>query len=373
MGVSERFAILGKSVEEALKKAEENNDEKFTVVVSNPPYQVNSQEGNSVSSIYHHYMNIAQIFAENISMVYPARWMHGGRGEDIELFRNKELNSQHYVNFIVKSGDNAVFNNVTIKGGVNYFLWTNREKQELSYTYDSYNRQRKTLKDGYDIMINNNVYIDLIRKINPKKSIPVYSLEYYGAFKTPEFILNLSNKITDGSKKIKIFYSGKGGGVKTAYIPKEATTKITETYKVFVSKTADPDKNGSLRRPGRIFIGEPEEICSGSFVLIQQFLLYKEAQNCLMYMKTDFATFLFGVIAVTQDATKKFYKLIPDIDFKTGEIKDKPGTFLNFDKPETLDEQLAKIYELTEEEQQLMKDSIRPWKDKYSFTADGLY
>ena len=58
---------------------------------------------------------------------------------------------------------------------------------------------------------------------------------------------------------------------------------------------------------------------------------------------------------------------------ETGEIIDKPGTFLDFDKPETLDEQLAEIYDLTAEEQELMKNSIKPWKDKLSLTADGLY
>lgn len=63
----------------------------------------------------------------------------------------------------------------------------------------------------------------------------------------------------------------------------------------------------------------------------------------------------------------------PLIDFATGEIKDKPGTFLDFDSPETLDEQLAKIYELTEEEQELMAKSIKPWKDKLDVDADGLY
>lgn len=106
---------------------------------------------------------------------------------------------------------------------------------------------------------------------------------------------------------------------------------------------------------------------------IGDFKTEQEANNCLLYTKTDFVTFLFGAIAITQDATKKFYVLIPDIDFKTGEVKDRQSIFLDFNKPETLDEQLVEFYGLTVDESELMKSSIRPWRDKFSLTADGIY
>lgn len=42
-------------------------------------------------------------------------------------------------------------------------------------------------------------------------------------------------------------------------------------------------------------------------------------------------------------------------------------------KPWLFDEEIFVFYGLTAEEQELMKDSIKPWKDKLSLTADGLY
>lgn len=54
---------------------------------------------------------------------------------------------------------------------------------------------------------------------------------------------------------------------------------------------------------------------------------------------------------------------------------DKPGVFIDFDVAtvDEIDDQLAKIYELTDDERELMRSSIKPWKDKNSLTADGLY
>ena len=120
-------------------------------------------------------------------------------------------------------------------------------------------------------------------------------------------------------------------------------------------------------------IAGPREICSSSLISIDGLKSRESATNCLLYFKSDFCTFMFGMLCTTQNAYSKVYKLIPAVDFETGEIVDKPGTFLDFDIPETLDDQLAEIYGLTVEEQELMKNSIKPWKDKLSLTADGLY
>jgi len=69
---------------------------------------------------------------------------------------------------------------------------------------------------------------------------------------------------------------------------------------------------------------------------------------------------------------QRFYlvDLTLDVVFATSEILDRPGTFLDFSKPETLDDQLAEIYELTEEERELMRKNLKPWKDKVDVEAD---
>lgn len=94
-------------------------------------------------------------------------------------------------------------------------------------------------------------------------------------------------------------------------------------------------------------------------------------RNLKRLIQTDFFIYSF----LKHDLLDSIDIDVPKIGFETGEIlsgKSK-GTILDFTKPETLDDQLAKIYNLTDEERKLMKESIRPWKDKLSLTADGLY
>lgn len=376
MSVDDRLNLLDKDINKALKKVEEAEDEKFTAVLSNPPYQSDRDDGNGSTSVYHHFMNFSKIIGEYVSMIYPARWMNGGRGEDLDSFRDCELSSPKYNSFYVISDESKVFSSATIKGGINYFLWiNNKNHNEIYYSYNGISLKRDTLLNGAEIMIQNNEVIEIVSKIRAKNQLNVFSMEHYGGkYKTPADINLLNKNIKENEGIINVYYSSKGGGVRKSKVPANTTNKTYSSYKAFASKTADPDSTKTLmRRPGRIFVAEPGDVCSGSFIQIGDFSTEQEAINSIVYVKTNFATFLFGAIAITQDATKKFYKLIPDVDFATGEIKDKPETFLDFDSPETLDEQLAKIYELTEEEQELMAKSIKPWKDKLDVDADGLY
>lgn len=373
MSVDDRLEILDKDVKSALDKAEKSV-ERFSVVLSNPPYQLATEGNDRDSSIYHHFMNVSKLVSEKVSMIYPARWISGGVGDDLGEFRDSEINSQHYRNFCIFSGEKEIFKSATIKGGVNFFLWDENHVGEMIYIYDGKVEKRESLLNGNNSVILNPSFSSIIEKVNTKEFIKAYSSSFYGeSVKTDYKIETLEKNLKDDDETYKVFYSGKKRGVNSALVPKCSTNKDTKGFKVFASLTADPDKHNSLRRPGRIFLGEENEICSSSFIQLISATSKKSSENCLIYLKTNFATTIFGIFCHTQTSTKRCYALIPDVNFETGEIKDKPGVFLDFEKPETLDEQLAEIYELDEDDQKLMASSIRPWKDKLSLTADGLY
>lgn len=372
--VNEIFDLLNNSpdISQILKKSSSRNNV-FDTIFSNPPYQL--KNNNGAVGIYHQFMNISQLLGNNVSMIYPSRWMFVGKGEGIDVFRENELNSCHYLDFFQVSDSTVIFPDATIKGGVNYFLWKfDKDEPLIKYSYNGSFLNRNTLIDGFVVMIQNNDFIEIIKKIDIGYSIVPESGGFYGdIIKTSEKIKKLSKMSKKSDKKISVYFSGISGGVFRESISRSFINKDVDDYKVFISKTADPDSKGSLRRPGRIFIGRPDEVCSNSFLKFGNFRNINDAKNALIFLKSDFATFLFGVITTTQDAYRKSYRLIPDVDFATGEIKDKPGIFLNFDDYETLDEQLANIYKLTNVEKDLMKKSIKPWKDKFSLTEDGLF
>lgn len=366
----------------------------FNCVVSNPPYQLARVDGNGAISIYHNFMNVAELVSEHISMIYPARWINSASGEGLAEFRERELKSLHYRTFIIEQGESTVFEDMTIKGGVNYFHWTKETRKDtetLSYFFNGIHEQRESLLDSMPVIILNPIYRGIVKKVNTQQHITPKGASYYNSeFSRPSFQEHVKNEYEEHMGKkdkqgedshLTLIFSGKGGGVKRLPILPKHTDKPTDGYKVFVGSTADPDKTKTkLRRPARIFIGNPGDVVSSSFIEAGSFDTLEEAQRCLYYLKTDFAMFLFGVITPTQHALGKVYKLIPDVDFSTGVVldkqdgaKNKDSYTLDFTNIESLDDQLFRMYDFSDEEICLIQSSLKPWKGKFSLDADAFF
>lgn len=343
----------------------------FDVAVGNPPYQnAEAGEGTGATATYHYFMQTAQLAANTVSLIYPSRWLTGGRGEGIDAFRNQELSSENYVSFILDPSPD-IFDTITVEGGINYFLWEKDRTGTTQYFYaDEPVEERATLLNKKTAFIREPRFSEILDKVDPQTVIkPVTG--YYGQDLHSEPKVNmLIEQVTKDTETAIVYYSGNSGGIRTAFVPADATEKTADHYKVFVSVTAHP-KQDSLRRPNRILMGEPGEICSSSYAVFADLPTREAAENLIRYLKTDLATFLLGIITPTQHAYAKVYRLIPEINPVTGEITDRPGTFLDFSKD--LDEQLFAIYDFNEYQQEIVTSSIRPWRDKNSVTADGLY
>lgn len=363
---------------------ERKNDAKsqviFHFVVSNPPYQ--RETGNGAVATYHFIMNIAKLVSKNISMIYPARWTNTGRGEGIAEFRDTELNSTHYQTFIIYSGESDVFEDATIKGGVNYFHWSATETNNTKYFYNDHEQDRTTLLNGQNMMISDPRFSEIIAKVNTKQYFNVMSRNYYGPHLEADYnIERLAKSIDQDAEKInhskgmkdnstKIYYSGMGGGIRTIFIPKGSGKYDDSGYKVLVSRTADPDKKrGTLRRQNRIFIIEPGEICGGSFLQAGMYKKEQEAFNAVKYLRSIFGMFLLGAITPTQNTTKSNYYLLPDVDFSSGKILDN-DCVIDFDS--WIDDQLCKIYGISDDEFSFMRSVVKPWDDSISFFGCDL-
>lgn len=343
----------------------------FDIAVGNPQYQnAEAGDGTGATATYHYFMQAAQIAADTVSLIYPSRWLTGGRGEGIEAFRTNELNSENYVSFVLDPNPD-IFDTITVEGGINYFVWEKDRTGTTQYFYgEEKPEERSTLLNNKTAFIREPRFSEILDKVSPQQVMKP-NTRYYGEHLHSEpKVKNLIEAVTENTETATVYYSGNSGGINIAQVPANATIKTLDGYKVFVSVTAHA-RQDSLRRPNRIFLGEPGEICSSSYAVLPDLPTKNAAQNLLRYMKTDFATFLLGIITPTQHAYSKVYRLIPEINPVNGEILDHPGTFLDFKKD--LDEQLFEIYNFSEEQQQTITQSIRAWRDKDSVTADGLY
>ena len=91
-------------------------------------------------------------------------------------------------------------------------------------------------------------------------------------------------------------------------------------------------------------VGEPNSICTETYIVIGPFDDKPTTENALSYTQTKFFHFMMGLAKITQDATNKVYQFVPMQDFS------KPWT----------DEELYAKYGLTQEEIDFIESMIRP-------------
>ena len=103
------------------------------------------------------------------------------------------------------------------------------------------------------------------------------------------------------------------------------------------------------------FVGEPDSVCTETFLAIGADLSLSEdaAKNLSVYLKTKFARYLHSLAKISQHGTKQTYRFVPMQDFI--EKSD-----IDWSKPiDNIDEQLFNKYNLSEEEREHIKKSIK--------------
>lgn len=386
----------------------------FDYTLSNPPYQLDIGDRN-IQSLYHKFMQFAQHCSKYVSMIYPSRWLYGGNGMD--AFRDVEAQSRQYETFHVESVDK--FFNIALEGDICYFSWNTYHNGSTAYSYKNMHETRDTLLNGSPVFVANPRHSSIVAKVDTVNSMLPYGRDHYGKnvsvhWRIDEEHEKLQSALQETLQKVlqtqqntqdahvhsdkhssdtdnndnstrapenietaTVWYFNQQKKIASKTVSKTSIKRHTATYKVFVSATAHHDgkaQDTSLRRLNRIFLGEPNDVISTSFLQIGEYDTLQEAANMLKYLKTDFATFLFGVASSRKGVRQQDFCLIPDIDPATGVIHDKPQATLDFSQNvDSLDAQLAHIYDLTVHEQHVMQSSVRPWKDKNSFAADGKF
>lgn len=114
-------------------------------------------------------------------------------------------------------------------------------------------------------------------------------------------------------------------------------------YKIFTPKAAE---DGLLpgKVIGKLTNGDPNMICSGTYLMIGPFENEIERNNCKTYMQTKLFRSLVAINKVSQNASYKVYKFVPLQDFS------KPWT----------DEELYVKYNLSQEEINFIETMIKP-------------
>ena len=336
------------------------NNMKFDVIVGNPPYQESDGggTGDSAKPIYHNFIQQSiDIKPDYIIMIVPSRWMKGGKG--LVEFRTEMMNDRRIRILYDYENAKECFPNIDLDGGVCYFLWDSKYNGMVdyhSYTLDKeVIKSKRYLKTEFSDTVIRDVrqssIIEKASKANEKKfSTIVSSRNPYNFaadyFNNPEKYSDLktSNHIFSNSYKIYGIKGKKGGSKRVfgyIYIDNLTKNKNSATeHKLFFSKAYMTTSTV----PPEIIIGEPNEICTETFLEIGTFPTKEENLKCLQYIKTKFFRALLFFNRSSLNISQGTFDLIPLQDFTE----------------EWTDEKLYLKYGLSSEEVGFIESIVKP-------------
>lgn len=327
------------------KNAEEILNMKFDVIISNPPYQLSTGGAQAQAiPLYHKFiLQAKKLKPRYLTMITPSRWFTGGFG--LDSFRDEMLHDENIREIHDFLDASNCFPGVEIKGGVNYFLW-DRDNAGLCkiYTHEkntisSYS-ERKLLEKDCDVFIRYNAAIPILQKVLSFNETTIDTIiSSQRPFGIPTNFSDYSEQSFPNAIKL---YANKKIGYLAASYKIIKNNDLIGKWKLYTPKAiGSGDGKTDHVKP---IIGEPNSICTETYIVFGSYENEKIAKNVCSYIETKFFHFLLTLKKNTQDALAKVYSFIPIQDFS------KPWT----------DEELYAKYGLTQEEIDFIESMIRP-------------
>ncbi len=342
---------------------------KFGAIVGNPPYQENigSQLNKSLSrQLYPSFITLAiKLQPEYLSLITPSRWFTGN-AQDRSFVTLREFlrANNHFSNIVNYLNSSDVFGDVSVPGGVNYFLYQNGYLGDVNFIEISKEKQivveRPLFEDGLDVVLPMNRMISVLRKVTADnfKSMEeiVTGRNPFGIPATDEALDRITTTSPDVTHNTIIMCAY--GEIK--YISSDEITRnkeLSKHWKVFTSKmnggagTLLDEKIVAIL--GRTFVMGPNSICSNTLIVVGDFDSQIEAGNLNKYMNTKFFRFMLGIKKIAQVLTSNIYSFVPQQNFCSNSDIDWAKTI-----PE-IDAQLYDKYDLVQDEIDYIESKIK--------------
>jgi len=300
---------LGKNFSELV----ENTKDKvgYDVVFSNPPYQSeDGGYGRSAGPIYNKIVEyvIDELKPHYISMINPSRWMAGGKG--LNDYRARMLKDKRLRMIQDFQGISDVFANVSIAGGVCYFLW-DRDYNGLC----EFNGIQRNIGE-FDVLVRDNIAHQILKKVLLKAT--KFCNERVLPRKPFGLPTNFNDWVPEGTPgAVKCYTTVRGGFEK--WVKSDIFNDnhgIFSKWKVLTNATTyegSEFKGGKRRVFTKIFVVEKGSVCTETYIVANFFNTKKEAENYSLYMKTKFYRFLLSLRVITQHINRDKFSWVPDM------------------------------------------------------------
>ena len=360
------------------------NDMKFNAIVGNPPYQVSHSseltKNNAAfaSAIYPMFIEISRKLRANyISMITPSRWMTKiGQGIKDEWV-DEMIACNHFVKIHDYLDASDCFPGVEIKGGVNYFLYSNEYDGACSFII--HNKGVVTEKNehlgasGSGIIIRDTVASEIVSKIAEVEGDYLENyLHNFSSYVSPKHYFDRDELLSsnwrgyvkerDAEHPIKFYLNRQLEACGYGWIREKDIPKCKETlplHKIYI-----PKAGGSGNDPivlGKPIYGEPNSVCSYTYLVIgyspeRHGFNQDECYSIISYLKTRFFRYLVSIKKKTQDNPRDVFQFVP--------LQEWSHLWT--------DEELYRKYNLTKQQIEYIESLIKPMDAEVLFNSDDL-
>ena len=324
---------------------------KFTAIIGNPPYQMNTGT-NFATPVYHLFFEAAKsLQPDYLTLIHPARFLFNA-GATPKDWNNQMLNDKHLSVALYEANSLKIFSGVDIKGGVCItFRDKNNASGGLGGSFVPYEELGTVLEKvgegGFDKIVGPRGGIK-IKRWNDSFGRP------RSYFPSNAFFLNeeLFTEKPDDSHTIKIIGLEKGNNRVFRFTNRDLIEDPNiDKWKIFMTQANGSGAMGEvLSTP---IIGAPLVGCTETFVRVGSFESEIEAENCMKYIKSKFCRALLSTLKITQANTKEKWKNIPIQNFA-------PNSDIDWTRSVSeIDKQLYQKYNLNENEISFIETQVK--------------
>lgn len=324
---------------------------KFDAIVGNPPYQQETGgAGRQAKPVYNLFVEQAKNLNPNyLSMITPSRWFSGGMG--LNDFRDNMISDHKLIKLVDFTNAKDCFPQISISGGVCYFLWNNNWDGDCEVTNINSGEINTLTRptDEFSVFVRYNLAIPILHKILNSSKHKFISIDKIISPLMPYGLpTNYRGRKNKSATDSITLYTSKG----ISYINRNEITKENDSidrYKIMMSKMSsehagEPNKEGMFNIfPNTCKVLSPGEVCTHSYFTIGEFDDESTANNALSYLKTKFVRFIVMITLSAVNLSKLVFFNVPIQDFS------KPWA----------DKELYEKYELTEAEIEFIESLIK--------------
>ena len=355
------------------KPNENINNMKFTAVVGNPPYQIQTAKRDTtngqkaVTNVFHLFQIASQNVGKYTSLIYPGgRWIHRS-GKGLGQFGLEQINDPHLLQVILYADSSELFDKADLSDGITAVLKdASRKENSFEYIYKENGvTQSIWLNHPGEKLLPLNPYdAEIVKEIEDgvKKHgftymhdsiLPrsLFSIESDFVERNP----NLVREYNEGdsfnpSTEIKLLTNDKAGKAGRArwYIANRnvitSGLQYLDRWKVIVSSA----NAGGQKRSNQIEVIDNLSAFGRSRVALKTFATKKEADNFFKYANSGLIRFAF---LMTDEALSSLALKVPDL----GDYSDSNG-FIDYSGD--VDSQVYDLFGIKPEYRKYIKDLL---------------